>query len=242
MSKNYGILITGYLRSFEKNFKYIKKLFKNFDLFVYTIDTQEHYEIAKRLGIKNLELVKDSDINMGDFTLYNKLFKNSLAVNIDTKIKRDNTGWLKQLLDYKHGINYLTNTTKREHDFIVRYRPDLKPVRINKINFKEDKFNCFQQNLYKHQINDKFFLSNKNIMTKFMINIFDALKDKNITKYKNEIFNVEQFLYSFLAKENIKINWISKKELKFKKVTQNKTLSAGFDEYPSGSIRNAIYD
>ena len=131
---------------------------------------------------------------------------------------------MKQLKDYSDSINWFNDTVKKEYDFIVRYRPDLKPVKTKKVRFVENEFNCFQQNIYNNHINDKFFLSNKKIMTLFMNNMFHALKDENIYKYKDEVFNVEEFIFSFLKVNSLKINLLDKNKLKFKKNVNGKLL------------------
>ena len=72
MKKNFAILITGHLRTFETNIKYLKKIFKNFDVYVYTLDTREHFKILRSLAIKNFELVNDSQtvrLRRGDGTV-----------------------------------------------------------------------------------------------------------------------------------------------------------------------------
>ena len=242
MKKNFAILITGHLRTFETNIKYLKKIFKNFDVYVYTLDTREHFKILRSLAIKNFELVNDKEINMKEFTRYNELFNNPRSVNIDSQLPRENSGWLKQLKDYSDSINWFNDIVKKEYDFIVRYRPDLKPVKTKKVRFVENEFNCFQQNIYNNHINDKFFLSNKKIMTLFMNNMFHALKDENIYKYKNEVFNVEEFIFSFLKVNSLKINLLDKNKLKFKKNVNGKLLSAGFNQYHSKSIKHKFFD
>ena len=54
-------------------------------------------------------------------------------------------------------------------------------------------------------------------MTLFMNNMFHALKDENIYKYKDEVFNVEEFIFIFKSKQ-LKINLLDKNKLKFKKM------------------------
>ena len=79
-------------------------------------------------------------------------------------------------------------------------------------------------------------------MTFFMDNIFESLKDKNIGKYADKPFNVEQYIFSFLEKNNIPINYLDKKLLKFKKDTSKKLLSAGFNQYEYKTLKNRIFD
>ncbi len=241
MKKKFAILITGFLRTFERNYKYLDKIFDDFDVYVYTLDTQEHFEILKRLSIKNYELFNESEIDTSEFKNFERLFRQSYAIQNDHNVIKTKTSWLYQLKNYKDAFNWF-DEFDREYDLIVRYRPDLKATKVKNPIFLNSMFNCFQQNTYKNHINDKFFVSNYQIMKYFMCNIFDSLKDDNIINYAEVDFNAEQYIYSFLHKNSVDINLINKNSLRFKKDTNGKVLSAGFDRYSPKSIKNKLFD
>jgi len=178
MYKKFAILVTGYLRTFEKNLPYLQKIFEDSDIFVFSIQNDEHHKILSKLDIKNYELVKDSFLDTEEFKTYDDLFLNPKTVSVDFNLPRDNSGWLKQLRDYKLAINWFNTNFNEQYEYIVRFRPDLRLIKSNNIEFINNKFNCFQQNTYINHVNDKFFLRNRDIMTFFMDNIFESLKDK----------------------------------------------------------------
>ncbi len=242
MHKKFAIIITGYLRTFEKNFPYLKNIFTDYDIFVYSIEKKEHYKIIKNLDIEYFELIKDSEIDTSEFKIYNNLFLNPRTIALDSNLPKDNTGWLKQLRDYQFAINWFNNNFHSNYEYVVRYRPDLKPVKIKKINFIPSIFNCFQQNTYKNQINDKFFLGNKDTMTFIMNNLYESLKDENISRYADKPFNVEQYIFNFLEGNKIEINYLDKNSLKFKKNVDGKLLSAGFNQYNFNTLKNRLFD
>ena len=242
MYKKFAILITGYLRSFEKNLPYLQKTFEDSDIFVFTIENDEHHKTLNKLDIKNYELVKDSNLDTEEFKVYDELFLQANAIQVDSNLPRDNSTWLKQLRDYKLAINWFNTNYNEQYEYIVRFRPDLRLVKSNNIEFINNKFNCFQQNTYINQVNDKFFLGNRDIMTFFMDNIFESLKDKNISRYADKPFNVEEYIFSFLKINNMPINYLDKKLLKFKKDTNGKLLSAGFNQYKYKTLKNRVFD
>ena len=49
MYKKYAILVTGYLRTFEKNLPYLQNIFEDSDIFVFTIENDEHHKTLKKL-------------------------------------------------------------------------------------------------------------------------------------------------------------------------------------------------
>jgi hypothetical protein len=242
MNKKFAILIMGYLRSFEYNIPYFKKMFEDYDVFVFSVESDKHYKILQNLAIKNFKLVKDESINIQKFNIYNDLFLNPKTIALDSNLPKENLGWLKQLRDYKLAINWFNSSFSEKYEYIVRYRPDLKPINYKNINFINNKFNCFQQNTYVNQVNDKFFLGNKENITFFMDNIFESLNDKNISRYADKPFNVEQYIFSFLEKNNIPINYLDKNSLKFKKNVDGKLLSAGFNQYGYKTLKNRLFD
>ncbi len=242
MYKKFAILIVGYLRSFEFNIPYFKKIFDDYDVFVFSIESDEHYKILENLAIKNFKLIKDESVNIKEFSIYNELFLNPRTIALDSNLPKDNSGWLKQLRDYKLAMNWFNSNFSDKYEYVVRYRPDLRPVKYKNINFVNNRFNCFQQQTYINQINDKFFLGNKEIMTFFMDNIFESLNDKNISRYADRPFNVEQYIFSFLEKNNVPINYLDKNSLKFKKNVKGKLLSAGFNQYGYKTLKNRLFD
>ena len=133
MKKKFAILITGFLRTFERNYKYLDKIFDDFDVYVYTLDTQEHFEILKRLSIKNYELFNESEIDTSEFKNFERLFRQSYAIQNDHNVIKTKTSWLYQLKNYKDAFNWF-DEFDREYDLIVRYRPDLKATKDKKSN------------------------------------------------------------------------------------------------------------
>ena len=99
MYKKFAILIVGYLRSFEFNIPYFKKI-DDYDVFVFSIESDEHYKILENLAIKNFKLIKDESVNIKEFSIYNELFLNPRTIALDSNLPKDNSGWLKQLRDY----------------------------------------------------------------------------------------------------------------------------------------------
>ena len=75
-----------------------------------------------------------------------------------------------------------------------------------------------------------------------MDNIFESLNDKNISRYADRPFNVEQYIFSFLEKNNVPINYLDKNSLKFKKNVKGKLLSAGFNQYGYKTLKNRLFD
>ena len=105
--------------------------------------------------------MKDSHLDTEEFKIYDDLFLQINATQVDHNLPRDNSTWLKQLRDYKLAINWFNANYNEQYEYIVRFRPDLRVVKSNNIKFINNKFNCFQQNTYINQINDKFFLGNR---------------------------------------------------------------------------------
>ena len=242
MYKKFAILVTGYLRTFEKNLPHLQKIFEDSDIFVFTIQNDEHHKILNKLDIKNYKLVKDLHLDTEEFKIFDNLFLQQNALQVDLNLPRDNSTWLKQLRDYKLAINWFNTNYNEQYEYIVRYRPDLRPVKYKNIDFVNNEFNCFQQQTYTNQVNDKFFLGNREIMTFFMDNIFESLNDKNISRYADRPFNVEQYIFNFLEKNNIPINYLDKNLLKFKKNVNGKLLSAGFNQFGYKTLKNRLFD
>ena len=50
----------GLFKNLRKNLPYLQNIFEDSEIFVFTIENDEHHKTLKKLDIKNYELVKDS--------------------------------------------------------------------------------------------------------------------------------------------------------------------------------------
>jgi hypothetical protein len=237
-----AVLMSGHFRSFEMSFKEFKNILPESDFYAFLLANNNSYENEKN-GSSEIQIEKiknennfyhtfteDESIDMNEYQICNNLL---LHFSIPNKTKFEITEkWLRQVNDYKKSFEWLDSYGK-QYDIVYRIRPDLTIKKIDMSlhdKIKNNSFNCFQQNSYQNQINDKFFYGSYETMKKFMIGMIESLKDKNITKVTSSGFNVEQYLYRYLKYLNYDINLLSKDKFFMKKISKGQELCAGFQK------------
>lgn len=237
-----AVLMSGHFRNFEKSLKEFKKILPDSDFYAFLLNHGNTVEDSKnpnsvddlektvnKLSKKNkfyYSFIEDEDIDMNQYKICVQIFDH---FEIEGRTKKQITEkWIRQLNDYKKSFEWMCRYG-REYDVVYRIRPDLTIKEFDyELNCDIDKFNCFQQNSYTNQINDKFFYSNFENMKNFMTGIVESLKDDTIRSVSSSNFNVEQYIYRYLKYLNYDINLISKDKFFMRKISNNQELCAGF--------------
>ena len=228
--KKIAILISGQIRTFEKNtifFQNLKKVLSGFDITIVSSvwENQDELETFKKnYNVKFVNLIKEQDWTDN----ISKVKYVTWEENSGFKVPNIFHMWYSIIENIKF-LEKISDNEKENFDFVLRFRTDIICKKgldflANEINSLKNNEVLFPSNLHWKGLNDTFFVTNFLTIIKFKD--FFTFLEKFIKE--NRVFNPEYILYSFINEKNLKIRLINDFELALIRVEDSKPTKVVF--------------
>lgn len=132
-----ALLLSGYLRSYELNLKFIKEEIINSYEYV---DTYLHITKDEKHEDRYLNLIEDFDIKkiINEICPHTVIYENSVVYSDNNRINSTVNHW-KKLYELNELKKINEDITGKQYDLVIRYRPDMFIKTKNIFSFFKDK-------------------------------------------------------------------------------------------------------